>query len=114
MDAVDKLLQERVSTLDKQKRSRIYQQAAQVMSQDLPQVFLYQYGLPIAYSNQVHWNPEWAPVVFAVRLLLRYPKLVGYPSVIQQILCTRDGVKPIPPAVYFSWPRMWWDRVVGK
>lgn len=60
MAAVDKLLQERVSTLDKQKRSRIYQQAAQVMSQDLPQVFLYQYGLPIAYSNQVHWNPEWA------------------------------------------------------
>ncbi|GMA49961.1 peptide-binding protein [Alicyclobacillus contaminans] len=58
---VDKLLAEGDATLDKTQRSKIYQQVAKIMSQDLPEVFLYQYGLPFAYSSNVHWNPQWAP-----------------------------------------------------
>ncbi|WP_342663811.1 ABC transporter substrate-binding protein [Alicyclobacillus contaminans] len=52
---VDDLLEKAVSTLDKTQRAQYYQQVAEELSQNLPVVFLYQYGLPMAYSSRVHW-----------------------------------------------------------
>lgn len=58
---VDKLLEQGLSTLDQNQRKTIYQQAAQAMSADLPQVFLYQYGLPEGLSSKVHYATADAP-----------------------------------------------------
>jgi peptide/nickel transport system substrate-binding protein len=58
---LDKLWVEGYSTTDQSKRKEIYKQAAQVISNDLPYVFLYQYGLPEAVNKRVHWKPEDQP-----------------------------------------------------
>ncbi|CAM3953752.1 ABC transporter substrate-binding protein [Alicyclobacillus pomorum] len=54
-DKVDQLLEEGVTTTDRAQRAKIYQQLAQELSQNLPAVFLYQYGIPFGYSSRVHW-----------------------------------------------------------
>jgi peptide/nickel transport system substrate-binding protein len=58
---LDKLWVDGYSTTDQAKRKEVYNKIAQIISTDLPYVFLYQYGQPLAASKKVHWAPEDAP-----------------------------------------------------
>lgn len=60
-EKLDQLWVDGYSTTDQAKRAEIYKQIGQEISTDLPYVFLYQYGLPEAINNKVHYADEDKP-----------------------------------------------------
>ena len=58
---LDQLWVEGYSTTDMEERAEIYAQTAEILSTDLPYVFLYQYGTPYGIGPRVHYEEEHAP-----------------------------------------------------
>ncbi len=60
-EKLDQLWVDGYSTVDQAKRADIYKEVGKEISTDLPYVFLYQYGLPEAINNKVHYADEDRP-----------------------------------------------------
>lgn len=60
-EKLDQLWVDGYSTVDQAKRAEIYKQIGTEISNDLPYVFLYQYGTPEAINTKVHYADADAP-----------------------------------------------------
>lgn len=60
-EELDKLWEDGYKTTDQAKRTEIYHKIGEIISQDLPYVFMYRYGNAIGIGPRVHFNEEDAP-----------------------------------------------------
>ena len=60
-EKIDQLWVDGYSTVDQAERTEIYKQIGTEISNDLPYVFLYQYGTPEAHNSKVHYAEEDKP-----------------------------------------------------